>query len=117
MWLGVCSDVTVTRMRLVASGTVGGRIAGAYTPSVNRCSANESAVSALPTRIGMIGLTLGDKLNPNRINPENNRSRFVHKRARRSGSRCMTRSAAVTAAAELGGGAVVKMKDRLVFMR
>ena len=65
----------------------------------------------------MIGLTLGDKLNPNRINPENNRSRFVHKRARRSGSRCMTRSAAVTAAAELGGGAVVKMKDRLVFMR
>ena len=31
MWLEVCSDVTVTRMRLVASGTVGGRIAGAYT--------------------------------------------------------------------------------------
>jgi len=30
MWLGLCSDVTVTRMRLVVSGTVGGRIAGAY---------------------------------------------------------------------------------------
>ena len=117
MWLGVCSDVTVTRMRLVASGTVGGRIAGAYTPSVNRCSANVSAVSVLPTRIGMIGLTLGDNVNPNCVNPENNRSRLAHKRARRSGSRCMTRNAAVAAAAELGGGAVVKMKDRLVFMR
>ena len=117
MWLGVCSDVTVTRMRLVAFGTVGGRIAGAYTPSANRCSAKASAVSALPTRIGMIGLTLGDRLNPNCVNPENNRSRLAHKRARRSGSRCMTRNAAVTAAAELGGGAVVKMKDRLVFMR
>jgi hypothetical protein len=42
---------------------------------------------------------------------------LAHKRARRSGSRCITRNAAVTAAAELGGGAVVKMKDRLVFMR
>ena len=117
MWLGVCSDVTVTRMRLVASGTVGGRIAGAYRPSVNRCSANESAVAALPTRIGMIGLTLGDKLNPMWVNPENSRSRFAHKRARRSGSRCRMRNAAVAAAAELGGGAVVKIKDRLVFMR
>lgn len=117
MWLDVCSDVTVTRMRLVASGTVGGRIAGAYTPSVNRSSANEIAVLALPTRIGMIGLTLGDRLNPNCINPENNRSRLVHRRARRSGSRCMTRNAAVTAAAELGGGAVEKMKDRLVLIR
>jgi hypothetical protein len=29
----------------------------------------------------------------------------------------MTRNAAVAAAAELGEGAVVKMKDRLVFMR
>src|SRR4026208_1418440 len=91
-------------MRLVASGTVGGRIAGAYRPSVSRCSANESAVSALPTRIGMIGLTLGDRLNPNWVNPENSRSRLAHKRARRSGSRCMTRDAAVTAAAGLGGG-------------
>ena len=27
--------------------------------------ANERAVSALPTRIGMIGLTLGDRLNQN----------------------------------------------------
>ena len=117
MWLEVCSDVTVTRMRLVLSGTVGGRIAGAYTPSVNRCSANEMAVSALPMRIGMIGLTLWDKRNPSCINPENNRSRLAHRRARRSGSRCMTRNAAVTAAAELGEGAVVKMKDRLVLMR
>ena len=117
MWLGVCSDVTVTRMRLVASGTVGGRIAGAYTPSVNRCSANESAVSALPTRIGMIGLTLGDNVNPNCVSPVNSRSRLAHKRARRSGSRCMIRKAAVAAAAELGGGAVVKMKARFVFMR
>ena len=65
----------------------------------------------------MIGLTLGDRLNPNRVNPENNRSRLAHKRTRRSGSRCMTASAAVTAAAELGGGAVVKMKDLFVFMR
>jgi hypothetical protein len=29
----------------------------------------------------------------------------------------MIRNAAVAAAAELGGGAVVKMKDRLVFIR
>jgi len=65
----------------------------------------------------MIGLTLGDRLNPNWVNPENNRSRLAHKRARRSGSRCMTRKAAMTAADKLGGGAVVKMKDRLVFMR
>ena len=117
MWLVVCSDDTVTRMRLVESGTVGGRIAGAYTPSANRCSANTSAVSALPTRIGMIGLTLGDSLNPNWVNPENNRSRLAHNRARRSGSRCMTRNAIMAAAAELGGGAVVKIKERLVFMR
>jgi len=104
-------------MRLVVSGTVGGRIAGAKTPSMNKRSENISAVLALPTRIGMIGLTLGDKLNPNCVNPENNRSRLAHKRARRSGSRCMTRNAAVAAAAELGGGAVVKMKDLLVFIR
>src|ERR1041385_6644964 len=117
MGLKVCSDVTVTRMRLVAFGTVGGRIAGAYRPSVNRCSANKMAVSALPTRIGMIGLTLGDSLNPSCVNPENNRSRLAHRRARRSGSLCRTRNAAVTAAAEPGEGAVVKMKDRLVLMR
>ena len=65
----------------------------------------------------MIGLTLGDRLNPNCVNPENNRSRLVHKRARRSGSRCKIRNAVVAAAAELGGGAVVKMKDRFVLMR
>ena len=117
MWLELCSDVTVTRMRLVVSGTVGGRIAGAYTPSANRYSANVSAVSALPTKIGMIGLTLEERLNPNCVNPENSRSRFAHKRARRSGSRCKIRNAAVAAAAELGGGAVVKMKGRLVLMR
>src|SRR6185295_12406522 len=117
MWFTVCSEVTVTRTLLVAFGTVGGRIAGAYTPSVNRCLANERAISASPTRIGMIGLTVGDRLNPNLVNPVNSRSRLVQRRARRSGSRCMMRRAAVTAAAELGGGAVVKMKDRLVFMR
>src|SRR5688572_10450751 len=104
-------------MRLVPSGTVGGRIAGAYTPSANRCSVNERAVSALPTKIGMIGLTLGERQNPNCVNPENIRSRLFHRRARRSGSLCNIRNAAVAAAAELGGGAVVKMKDRLVLMR
>ena len=65
----------------------------------------------------MIGLTLGERLNPNCVSPVNSRVRLAHKRARRSGSRWMIRMAAVVAAAELGGGAVVKINDRLVFIR
>ena len=65
----------------------------------------------------MIGLMLGERLNPNCVSPVNNRSRLAHKRARRSGSRCTIRMAVVEAAAVPGGGAVVKMKDRLVFIK
>ena len=103
----VWSAVMVKRILLVAGGTVGGRIAGAYTPCARSACARFIARSGSPTITGRIGLSDAAKRNPSSVSPCASRSRFRHKRARRCGSCSMTWIAAVAAAALAGGGAVV----------
>jgi len=64
----VCSLDNVTRTRLVPFGTVGGRMAGAKSPSSRNRSAAVNAACSDPNTIGMIGESPAGRSRPAFIN-------------------------------------------------
>ena len=66
MSASVCAAVTVTRRRAVPGGTVGGRIAGAQTPSASKAADSRSASPDPPTMTGNDGRLARQYAKPHR---------------------------------------------------
>ena len=106
----LCAADSVTRRRLVPTGTVGGRMAGTHRPSWSSAADALSAACSLPRTTGMIGLGCPGGANPASATRSISAARRPV-RAAPSAERRM-RSAASAAAASAGVGAVEKMYER-----
>ena len=106
----VCAADSVTRRRLVPTGTVGGRMAGTHRPSSSSAADASSAACSLPSTTGMIGLGCPGGANPASVTRSISAARRPV-RAAPSADRTI-RSAASAAAASAGVGAVEKMYER-----
>ena len=98
---------SVTRSRLVPTGTVGGRMAGTHSPRASSAAEASSAASSLPRTTGMIGLGWSGGARPASASRSIRAARRAVKAAP-SAERTI-RSAASAAAASAGVSAVEKM--------
>src|SRR2546425_12195431 len=112
IWSAVCVAIRLVRRRHCDGGTAGGTTGLVNTPASNSLRQKRKVFSSGPISTGTIGVSVGPISKPSARMPSWSRRLFRHSCSRRSGSRCMTCSAASTPAVFEGGKAAVKISGR-----
>src|SRR5205814_6871578 len=112
IWSAVCVAMRLVRRRHCDGGTAGGTTGLVNTPASNSFRQKRNVFSSGPISTGIMGVSVGPMSKPSDRIPSCRRRVFSHSCSRRSGSRCITCSAASTPAVLAGGKAAVKINGR-----